>query len=31
MTLEEYVIRGSKDERLWAKWAIRKDGSDKPG
>jgi len=31
MTLEEYVIEDCKGERLRSKWAIRRDGSDKPG
>ena len=25
------MIGGSTGERLWVEWAIRRDGSDKPG
>ena len=31
MTLEEYVIGGSKGERLWVRPVIRRGGSNKPG
>jgi len=31
MTLKKYVIGGSKGERLGVRWAIRRNGSDKPG